>query len=79
MAGRIKDAIVFWMPIIVCLVLILLVFKSDAQANEKEFICTTVEDLCGWSPIDYWRLKGYEFCSQTSPVTQGSVREAYIL
>lgn len=79
MARRIIDAIIFWMPIIVCLALMFFVFKSEAQANEKEFICTTVEDLCGWPPIDYWHLNGYEFCWQMLPATQGNARETYIL
>ncbi|MGU3524854.1 hypothetical protein ACLBW2_17315 [Enterobacteriaceae bacterium C23F] len=80
MFREIKEFIVFWLPAAVCVAMIGIVFMANAEANENEFDCTSVEDLCAWSPVDYWHLKGYELCAEaTMPEPDSRQPEIYSL
>lgn len=67
MSRRIKEFVLFWLPVAVYVTFIGIIFMANAEADEKEFACTSVEDYCGWSPIDYWHLKGYKLCANINP------------
>ena len=67
MPRKIKECVLFWLPVAVYVTLIGIIFMTNAEADEKEITCTSVEDNCGWSPIDYWHLMGYKLCANINP------------